>query len=205
MATLRVAWQGRRRQIGRVSRPLLTLMLAGASALLAWQGQGWGMLAVLMMLAVAWLPASGQPERAQPTGLEHLLERLLPVWARQIATARSTLDAGAGGLLESFGRVQAANQMLKAEYGVESAELGAASDAALHELQFADRMGQQLGVIEQDVLRLLKERESLANADEQYINQWLEQLAEQYTTDEQRLRHEGAAQAPAPSQGVDFF
>ncbi len=148
-------------------------------------------------------------------GLVWALSELMGAWSRQFDALQAVLQQGSTELLDSFTRIDGLQGRWKAlslddEAGRAAVmvELSQASERALHGLQFADRLGQMLDVLHQDVNRLRAEVGSLRDADPSTLQRWLDELAARYTTDEQRERHAGSGGAAAPEAGqtgVDFF
>lgn len=148
-------------------------------------------------------------------GLEWALAELMGVWGRQFQALQQVLQGGSTELLESFSHIHEFQDRWAALAPGDEAgraallkELGQASERALHGLQFADRLGQMLSVLQGDVSRLQNEVGSLRDADPAKLQRWLDDLAAHYTTDEQREQHASMGHgrpAEAGNSGVDFF
>lgn len=193
-------------------------ILALVCLLAAWQG-AW--IALLGLPPIVWLafdanrsslpmpPLDAAPQPATSHGHVLMLERLLPVWAGQVAQVDIDLQAGTSELLDSFAQImdieaRCGELQSLSELGELSARLAEQTERAMHGLQFSDRITQMLAVIQQDIERLQRELPALHDATAATAEQWLQELETRYTTDEQRLSH--VAQAAPPRQDkVDFF
>lgn len=186
--------------------PWVLVALGGLLLLLAWRGD----LLALLGLPLLFLLQRGAvmvPEPAPQTGgrgLSVLLERLLPVWSRQVEAADRTLQSGTGELLESFTHIVEHHERLAEEPQlIES--VWQQAEKALQGLQFADRLSQMLLVLRHDIDKLAAAAPELDAASPADAERWLEALQQTYTTDEQRSRHEGQGPQAVRAKSVDFF
>jgi hypothetical protein len=196
---------------GQGSQPVLTLWMMVALGVLllimAWRGDLLALLGLPLLLLIhrgntpAPSPAV-HPEAGQ--GLALLLGRLLPVWSRQVEAADRALQSGTEELLESFTQIVEHHQRMPEE--PELAEtVWQQAEKALQGLQFADRLSQMLLVLKRDIDKLDAAAPELDRAAPADAERWLQELHDTYTTDEQRVRHEGQGPQAVRGKGVDFF
>ncbi|MDL5032263.1 hypothetical protein QRD43_10135 [Pelomonas sp. APW6] len=193
------------------SQPVLTLwMLMALGVLLllvAWRGDPLALLGLPLLLLIH--RGQAPAPRPEPTpeaghGLALLLGRLLPVWSRQVEAADRALQSGTEELLESFTQIVEHHQRMPEE--PELAEtVWQQAEKALQGLQFADRLSQMLLVLKRDIDKLAVAAPELDQAAPADAERWLQDLHDTYTTDEQRVRHEGQGPQVVRGKGVDFF
>lgn len=196
---------------GRGSQSVLTLWMTVALGalllLMAWRGELLALLGLPLLLLIhrGQAPAPHpelMPEAGQ--GLALLLGRLLPVWSRQVEAADRALQSGTEELLESFTQIVEHHQRMPEE--PELAEtVWQQAEKALQGLQFADRLSQMLLVLKRDIDKLAVATPELDKAAPADAERWLQELHDTYTTDEQRVRHEGQGPQAVRGKGVDFF
>lgn len=94
----------------------------------------------------------------------------------------------------------------------DSVQIGAEIADVLVSLQFQDRVSQILGHVKDDIEKLdgllLEHEQSVQDATEATpidTAAWLAQLKDRYTTEEQRLVHEGGESNAAPESSITFF
>lgn len=198
------------------------LLVLGLGLALIWRGDALGWLVMLvsvvqagwwLRLQVAPVPApASTPLRDLPPDL--LLGQLLPLWSAQLGEAQRSLALGMSELQSDFQAMTLACEQANLAVNATSGAGQTASDAlvqavvhgeaALHAMQVADRVHQQIDVIRMDQLRLAARLADLASLDDSAIAQWLADLKAQYTTDEQHRVHAGDDPKGA-SSGVEFF
>lgn len=181
--------------------------LAGLLLLLAWRGEPLALLGMplLVLLHVARPREKAQPPALAPgPGLALLLGQLLPVWSRQVEAADRALQSGTEELLESFSQIVEHHQRLPSEPQLIE-EVWHQAEKALQGLQFADRLSQMLIVLRRDIDKLAEAAPDLDKAGPADAERWLQELHQTYTTEEQRIRHEGQGPQTVRAKGVDFF
>jgi hypothetical protein len=145
-------------------------------------------------------------------GARLMIKAVVPVWQRQLETARSEADHELGRLLQHF--VALSNTL---------EPTGAAATDAPHPaldlepiyvgFQFQDRLGQMLENVSHDMQRFTDGLAEHDQADAAAAGRWLERLERSYTMEAQRRQHAAPTHPPhtpppvaAPaSQGVEFF
>lgn len=189
---------------------------------LVWRGSPAALLMLLPLLGLAWpdaqAPAATTADAtalSQASGAERLLRPLLPLWSGQIDTLQVQQQASLDRLLASFAQIVALRDQL-AEHlqGAAAPDLtqtralvdamAEPCDAALHGLQFGDRVHQMLDVVKTDQRRLEASLAALAHMDDAAVQRWLDELRQHYTTEEQHATHRGDAPATGRAS-VDFF
>lgn len=199
-----------------VACALAVLLVTADRSLLPVALFGGPLVVVALMRRAATVPVARPP--AQVAGARLMIKAVVPVWQRQLETARSEADRELGRLLQHFVELS------------DTLEPTAATDAPRPLLdlepiyvgfQFQDRLGQMLENVSRDMQRFTDVLAEHDQADAATAGRWLEQLERSYTMDEQRRQHSALAVAPAPSsippvnptppaaapasQGVEFF
>jgi methyl-accepting chemotaxis protein len=127
--------------------------------------------------------------------------------ARAIAESEKTIGQVLANFHDSAAELSAATERMRNESNTVHAEI---SDV-LVALQFQDRVSQMLGHVRQDMDKLarrLEEQDAAAGATEADVKTWLAELAQTYTTAEQRVVHAGGGRASASAAadtGITFF
>lgn len=196
---------------GQGAKPDWTLWmlvaLAALLVLLAWRGDGLALLGLPLLILVHRHRPAAMPVEAKVApgeGLPLMLGQVLPVWSRQLEAADRALQSGTEELLESFTQIVEHHQRLPAEPQLIE-DVWQQAEKALQGLQFADRLSQMLVVLRQDIDKLAAATPELGQAGPADAEQWLRELQQTYTTDEQRTRHEGQGPQTVRAKGVDFF
>jgi methyl-accepting chemotaxis protein len=126
--------------------------------------------------------------------------------ARAIAESEKTIGHVLANFHDSAAELATSTERMRNESNTVHAEI---SDV-LVALQFQDRVSQMLGHVRQDMDKLahrLEEQDAGAGTTEADVKTWLAELAQTYTTAEQRVVHAGGGRAPvaAADTGITFF
>lgn len=192
-------------QGGRANGLPWALIALGALLLvLALRGDWLALLGLPLLVLLRPAPVAAPEPRADGRGLAILLERLLPVWSRQVEAADRALQSGTEELLASFTHIVEHHERLAAEPQlIES--VWQQAEKGLQGLQFADRLAQMLAVLRHDIDKLAAAAPQMEAASPADAERWLEELQQTYTTEEQRTRHEGHGPQAVRTKSVDFF
>lgn len=136
--------------------------------------------------------------------LAHIIERNEEVATIESEAVESS-ESRIRTVLHRFGDMTRALSRSSAELRKESAQIKDAIGEALVQLQFQDRVSQ---IQAQVVASMQGLHEHLADPEPspEFAGDYLDKMIATYTTDEQRRNHFGEqAEAPAPSQQVEFF
>lgn len=128
-------------------------------------------------------------------GLGDLCLGILPLWQEQVNTVRVQTEDAICALSSRFIKIA---EKLGAEHSTDINDL-------LVSLQFADRTGQILGAISNDIAKLVGEL-TAGDAPVLDVAKWREHLASTYTTREQHAIHAGdAGSTVEPGDDISFF
>jgi methyl-accepting chemotaxis protein len=126
------------------------------------------------------------------------------------ATAVKDSEERIGNVLEKFGGMT--ERLLKSaeQFRGEGEAIKNEVMESMVQLQFQDRVGQILSHVVQSIGDLSKNAAALGASDdgeemERAAGDYLAEIAQSYTTDEQRRIHEGAAAATVAPQAAEFF
>jgi hypothetical protein len=197
---------------------LALLGLVALSLVLSARGDwaAMGILPLPLWLAYEGLSTSEKPAAKPVTPSQRLLTRLLPLWSGHIDTLQGQMGQGMEELLGHFSQIVTEQAKLDAELQANattssaaltaSAAIATQCDAAMHGLQFGDRVHQMLDVIKADQRRLESKLGALAGMDDAAVARWLAELQAHYTTEEQHQTHRGEAPATGSGRdGVQYF
>ncbi|MDP3702358.1 MAG: hypothetical protein Q8R72_15785 [Hylemonella sp.] len=133
---------------------------------------------------------------------------LLPIWSRQLATSREQSEQAVGKMLSAFNAINQVLEQLLPEGGTTAQSLQPHIDQMLVGLQYQDRIGQMMALLQDDISRLHGVLENpTQDASALAVQSWLERLESLYAMAEQRRDH-GKAGAGAESlhdDGTSFF
>lgn len=179
------------------------------------------MLPCVAWLAALWPPAPilrlpvADPQEESRRRAQELLQRVLPLWSKQLDLLGTELREGGERVMADFaGLIQEQDNLKQAlELPVpdkahahlavtRSEEL---CDAALQGMQMVDRVGQMIEVIKLDQQRMAEQLKQPAALDTTAVEQWLAHLKSTYTTAEQVAVHHGERPAATATNGVQFF
>ncbi len=213
-----VARLARARRYAHAVLVLLVLL----SVVLALHGDWLALFALpcIAWLAALWPPAPilrppvADPTEAARARTHELLQRVLPLWSKQLDLLGTELREGGERVMSDFAGLMQEQENLKqalelpvpdkAHTHLAVTRSEALCDAALQGMQMVDRVGQMIDVIKLDQQRMAEQLKQAETLDAAAVEQWLAHLKSTYTTAEQVAVHQGERPA-ATSGGVQFF
>lgn len=147
-----------------------------------------------------------------------MARHIVPVWERQIETARFTAEQALAGVLQCVlamsENVSSLSRQVQAFDGraADTAPLRAQCELMRRDfetmligLQFGDRMDQMLRIVCADMQRFAVWAEHDATDRPVDPARWLDDLHARYTMPEQRARHHDTEPEPPNSGSIEFF
>jgi hypothetical protein len=214
-----VARIARSRRYAQIVLVLLVLL----AVVLALQGD-W--LALFALPCIAWLAALwppppmlrlqvADPEETARARAHELMQRVLPLWTKQLDLLGTELREGGDRVMADFGNLIQEQEGLKQALDLPVPDKVRSQlavmrteelcDAALQGMQMVDRVSQMIDVIKLDQQRMAEQLKAAAALDDAAIEQWLAHLKSTYTTAEQVAVHHGERPAATATNGVQFF
>lgn len=144
---------------------------------------------------------------AMQAALAQLALRVLPIWSRQLATARDQSEQAVGQLLKAFNAINPVLEQLIPEGGTTALSLQPDIEQMYVGLQYQDRISQMLGLVQDDMARLLQTLENPhQDPSELAVQEWLARLESLYAMAEQRRDHGHSGQdSGGGDDGTSFF
>lgn len=164
---------------------------------------------------------SSQPPASPDThsAVVALAATVLPVWIRQLSTSRAQSEEAVAEMLSAFSDIGPALRSA-AKTQKQDGQIQSAGEDAIERMfmgfQYQDRISQIMGLLLDDMQRMLAVLANPAQQSADVINQanWLERLESQYAMAEQRRDHSatasthpvnGGTSGGSPEGDTDFF
>jgi hypothetical protein len=153
------------------------------------------------------LTAAVKDPAAVAAALAALCNDLLPVWVRHLQVSREQSEIAVKQMLQAFSGIESHMRKAFASTDTLDAKVQHDVESMYEALQYQDRIGQMLALLQDDVERLLKCVQSPATVEQDFKSaEWMQHLESHYAMAEQRRDHSAeSGDQGVTNTGTSFF